>query len=72
MYNIWEISVWDIRREKPVMSFKSMEDFVSDMITTDAKKFLVCSSGDGTITSFNIPARKMFVQVLNIYYHILS
>ncbi|KAK6637781.1 hypothetical protein RUM44_008203 [Polyplax serrata] len=56
------IKVWDIRRDTPVMSFKKMEDFVSDIITNDAKKFLVCSSGDGTITSFNMSTKKMFIQ----------
>ena len=46
------------------MSFKKMEDFVSDMVTNEAKKVLVCSSGDGTITSFNISSKKMLIQVL--------
>ncbi|EEB12435.1 WD-repeat protein, putative [Pediculus humanus corporis] len=56
------VKVWDIRRNKPVMSFKKMEDFVSDMVTNEAKKVLVCSSGDGTITSFNISSKKMLIQ----------
>lgn len=41
-----------------------MEDFVSDMITNDAKKYLVCASGDGSIATYNMTARKPHVQVM--------
>ncbi|KAI4497413.1 hypothetical protein M0802_007424 [Mischocyttarus mexicanus] len=46
----------------PIFSIKKMEDFVSGMITNTDNKYLVCSSGDGSLTTINMPARKLHIQ----------
>ncbi|KAJ9581790.1 hypothetical protein L9F63_003859 [Diploptera punctata] len=32
------------------------------MVTTEAQKYLVCSSGEGNITSFNLTSRRLHIQ----------
>jgi WD40 repeat protein len=59
------IIVWDCRQSNtnPIFSLKEMDDFVTSMITNDDKKYLVCASGDGTITTINMRTKKLHVQV---------
>lgn len=40
-----------------------MEDYVSSILTNGEAKYLVCASGDGSLTTFNIPGKKLHVQV---------
>ena len=57
--------MWD-RRQKtsnPIFSVKEMEDYVSSMLTNEDKKYLVCSSGDGTLTTLNMRGKQLHVQV---------
>ncbi|XP_014612590.1 PREDICTED: WD repeat-containing protein 55 homolog [Polistes canadensis] len=58
------VKLWDIRQKgnTPVFSIKQMEDYVSAMITNRDNKYLVCASGDGSLTTFNIPAKKLHIQ----------
>lgn len=60
------ISVWDRRQQRSVFSLKEMEDFVSSMLTNDDKMFLVCASGDGTLTTINMRTKKLHVRVSGI------
>lgn len=57
--------MWDLRRKgsEPIFSLKEMEDYISGMITNRDAKYLVCTSGD-SLTTINIPERKLHVQVL--------
>lgn len=56
------VKLWDLRKESPIFSLKEMEDYVSCIITNDAKRYLICSSGEGTITTINIGSKKLHVQ----------
>ncbi|KAK0159647.1 hypothetical protein PV327_010741 [Microctonus hyperodae] len=58
------VKLWDLRQKSQTCEFslKKMNDYVSTMITNDEKKYLVCGSGDGSITTINIPARKLHCQ----------
>jgi len=58
--------VWDLRQRgnDPIFSIKKAEDYISAMITNKDAKYLVCSSGDGCLTTINIPERRIHVQVL--------
>lgn len=58
------VKLWDIRQKenKPIFSIKMMEDYVSSIITNNEAKYLVCASGDGSLTTFNIPGKKLHVQ----------
>lgn len=47
----------------PVFSLKKMEDYVSAITTNREAKYLVCTCGDGSLTTFNIPGKKLHVQV---------
>lgn len=46
-----------MRKPEPVFSLKIGEEHISDMITNDAQKYLVCSGGDGILTSIDLKAR---------------
>lgn len=61
--------VWDLRQKgsEPIFSIKEVEDYISAMITNRDAKYLVCASGDGCLTTLNIPERKMHLQVLYIH-----
>ncbi|XP_008560229.1 WD repeat-containing protein 55 homolog isoform X1 [Microplitis demolitor] len=58
------IKLWDSRHSErtPIFSVKKMNDYVSSMLTNDEKKYLVCSSGDGSILTINLPAKKVQCQ----------
>ncbi|EZA46839.1 WD repeat-containing protein 55 homolog [Ooceraea biroi] len=58
------VKLWDLRRREtePVFSIKKVEDHISAMITNREAKYLVCASGDGCLTTINIPERQMHVQ----------
>ena len=64
IYFCFVILVWDLRKPGtvPVFSLHEMEDYVSTMITNSDNKYLVCASGDGSLTTINMPARKLHVQ----------
>ncbi|XP_017789147.1 PREDICTED: WD repeat-containing protein 55 homolog [Habropoda laboriosa] len=58
------VKVWDLRQKGnvPIFSIKKMEDYVSAIVTHTDAKYLVCASGDGSLTTFNIPGKKLHVQ----------
>lgn len=58
------IKLWDLRSRgsDPVFSIKEVDDYISRIITNNQKKLLVCTSGDGLMTTLNIASKKMYVQ----------
>lgn len=58
------VKLWDIRERStdPIFSLKEVEDHISCLVTTDAKKYLLATSGDGFLTTFSIPGKRMYVQ----------
>lgn len=58
------VKLWDLRQRgnTPAFSLKEMEDYVSAIITNRDAKYLVCASGDGSLTTINIPGKKLYVQ----------
>ncbi|XP_075234496.1 WD repeat-containing protein 55 homolog [Lycorma delicatula] len=57
------IKLWDVRHKDPIFSVSGkVKDYISGMVTTDSKRYLACTSGEGTITTINLPARKFHVQ----------
>lgn len=59
-------SVWDLRQKgsKPIFSLKEVEEYINAIVTKTDSKYLVYTSGDGCLTSLNIPERKLHIQVL--------
>lgn len=53
------IKLWDTRdnQHKPIFELKEVDDYITAMITNDAKKVLVATSGDGLLTAINIGSR---------------
>lgn len=52
--------VWDYRVDRPVhLSLRECDSFISDLDIDSEKRLVVASSGEGTLTAFNIRARKM-------------
>lgn len=58
------LKVWDRRDKdlKPIFALKEVEDYISNILTNEAKKMLLMTSGDGYLTAINLGARKLFVQ----------
>ncbi|KAL7051075.1 hypothetical protein ACKWTF_004321 [Chironomus riparius] len=58
------IKLWDLRNRgsDPVFSIKEVEDYISSITTNNQKRLLVCTSGDGLMTTLNIASKKMYVQ----------
>lgn len=57
------VKVWDIREKSnnPIFSLKEVEDYITSILTNDAKKILLTTSGDGFLTAINIGARWVIV-----------
>ncbi|XP_037070061.1 WD repeat-containing protein 55 homolog isoform X2 [Pollicipes pollicipes] len=56
------VKLWDYRTRAEVMSVKQCEDYISDLICDDDQRWLVASSGEGTITSFSLRTRRVHTQ----------
>lgn len=56
------IKIWDVRVNKEVMELKENEEFISDLDIDPHKKIMLATSGDGTLTAFNIRRRKLEMQ----------
>ncbi|XP_048774023.2 WD repeat-containing protein 55-like isoform X2 [Ostrea edulis] len=56
------IKLWDLRTKTAVMDMKENEDYISDMAIDDQQKMLLASSGDGTLTAFNVRRKRMELQ----------
>ncbi|KAG8329111.1 WD domain repeat-containing protein 55 [Homalodisca vitripennis] len=57
------VRMWDLREKSHVFSSKKMEDYVSKILTNEEARYLVCCSGEGTITSFDIAGKCVHIQV---------
>lgn len=51
------MKLWDLRKPDPIFTINIGNEYVSDMISNDAQKYLVCAGGDGTLTSIDLKAR---------------
>ena len=58
------VKLWDLRQNSPgpVYKTKKNEDYISDMVTNERKNFLLCSSGDGSLTTIDLNNRKVHMQ----------
>ncbi|XP_030373933.1 WD repeat-containing protein 55 homolog [Scaptodrosophila lebanonensis] len=56
------VKLWDLRTKDSIFELKQVEDQITQMLTNEQKKLLLVSSADGYLTTFNISARKMYVQ----------
>lgn len=58
------VKLWDIRQKdsSPIFSLKEVDDYISALISNESKKYLLATSGDGTLTTISIPGKKMYVQ----------
>lgn len=56
------VKMWDLRQKESIFKLKEADDFISCIITNEQKKYLLVTSGDGYLTTINIPQRKMYVQ----------
>ncbi|GJQ86595.1 hypothetical protein Trydic_g7829 [Trypoxylus dichotomus] len=58
------VKLWDLRvnDDKSIFSLKKNEDYISKILTHSDEKYLFCSSGDGSLTTIDLKARKFFMQ----------
>ncbi|CAH0726686.1 unnamed protein product, partial [Brenthis ino] len=54
------VKLWDLRKQDAIFSIKVGEEYVSDMITNEAQKYLVCAGGDGMLTSIDLKGSKIY------------
>lgn len=61
------VKVWDVREKgsTPIFSLKEVDDYITSIITNDARKVLVTTSGDGYLTAINIGARYAYSILLS-------
>lgn len=67
-FHTWIVfeQVWDIRKGKtPIMVEERCHDFISCLAIDSNGKYLFATSGDGTMSTFNIKRRKFMVQSEN-------
>jgi len=55
------LKCWDMRSKTCTMEFKECEDYISDMVVED-NKIVIASSGEGTLTAFNVRRKRMDLQ----------
>ncbi|XP_022903052.2 WD repeat-containing protein 55 homolog [Onthophagus taurus] len=58
------VKLWDLREKNTncVFTIKKNEDYISDICTHEEEKYLLCSSGDGSLTTVDLKNRKFFMQ----------
>ncbi|XP_013109763.1 WD repeat-containing protein 55 homolog [Stomoxys calcitrans] len=56
------VKLWDLRTKNEVFALKEVEDYITQILTNEAGKLLLVTSGDGYLTTLNIGARKLYVQ----------
>ncbi|XP_039295381.1 WD repeat-containing protein 55 homolog [Nilaparvata lugens] len=56
------VKLWDIRHKQPVLSVHKVKDYISSIVTNDSKRYLACTTGEGTVVSINIVAKKFHVE----------
>ncbi|RZC40826.1 WD40 domain containing protein [Asbolus verrucosus] len=58
------VKLWDLRQNvpNPIYKTKKNEDYISDLITHDSKNYLLCSSGDGSLTTIDLRNRTVHMQ----------
>lgn len=66
------LKIWDYRRATPILELKQMEEYISRLEMSADKKLLLATSGEGTLTCFNIRARRMELQSENFDSEFLS
>lgn len=56
------VKIWDRRESgvKPIYKTKKNEDYISDMLINESKQYLLCSSGDGSLTTIDFQTRYDF------------
>lgn len=64
------VKVWDVRDKSnsPIFSLKEVDDYITSIITNDARKVLVTTSGDGYLTAINIGSRYVFSFIDSIFF----
>lgn len=60
------LKLWDLRQEKCVFEARENEDYLSDLAVDDNNKIVLATSGDGTLSSFNIKRRRFDLQSENL------
>lgn len=53
------VKVWDLRTHEAVFAFDENEDFISDFAVNDAVDTLLATSGDGTLSVFDLRRGKL-------------
>lgn len=62
MFLLLFLQVWDTRTRACTMELKECEEFISDMAIDKNHKLLLATSGEGTLTVFNIRQKKLLLQ----------
>lgn len=56
------LKLWDLRHRHAVMNVRECDDYISDMIVDQTKKILLATSGEGTLSAFDIRKHKLLMQ----------
>ncbi|PIK50403.1 putative WD repeat-containing protein 55 isoform X2 [Apostichopus japonicus] len=61
------LKLWDLRFEKAVFEAKQNEDYLSDIAVDETNRIVFATSGDGTMSTFNIKRRRFDLQSENLH-----
>lgn len=53
------VKVWDTRTFDAVSEYSNRKDYISDMVCSNDSKHLLCTSGDGVLSVYNLRKKKL-------------
>ncbi|CAF1364680.1 unnamed protein product [Didymodactylos carnosus] len=56
------VKLWDYRQKKPLAEFNDCDDYISDLVCANDRRTLLATSGEGTLTCYNVRKKKMQLQ----------
>ncbi|XP_044750493.1 WD repeat-containing protein 55 homolog [Coccinella septempunctata] len=56
------VRLWDPRVDTQIYKARKNEDYISEMITNEEEQYLLCTSGDGSLTTFDLRKRNFLMQ----------
>jgi len=56
------VKLWDYRQKKPLAEFHDCDDYISDLTCANDRRTLLTTSGEGTLTVYNVRKKKLQIQ----------
>ncbi|XP_054716334.1 WD repeat-containing protein 55-like [Uloborus diversus] len=57
-----QVVIWDFRMQSPIALFGDINEYISSLSMSNEKRILLATSGEGTLTAYNVRSKKMAMQ----------